>query len=221
LAAATRPRWLTPNNIPSDIICRSVFIPNDVDIISAVNGAIGELTNAENWEEFGSVTPEEIAERMLTLWVSYLEVRCMPTGAISLYAGEVAPAGFLFCDGAAHLIADYPVLATVLGVNWGSAPEGYFYVPDLRGKFVVGAGGSYTLADEGGSNAVTLTVGEMPAHSHTDNDYIPPVPITATPGPAPAEGPAVLTPGSTGSAGGGGAHENRPPYTALNYIICT
>lgn len=67
----------------------------------------------------------------------------IPSGLISLWSGaaDKVPAGWLLCD----------------GTNG---------TPDLRGRFVVGAGGSYSPGDKGGSNTVTLTAEQMPGHTH-------------------------------------------------------
>ena len=100
--------------------------------------------------------------------------------------------------------------------------------PDLRDRFVVGAGtgSQYTIGDKGGEDRVTLTVNEMPSHSHTynfkgadfkgawdDDNYV-----------YDASGhykdrSQNDNQKSTNSAGGGAAHENRPPYYALCYIM--
>lgn len=68
----------------------------------------------------------------------------IPSGLISLWSGaaDKVPAGWLLCD----------------GTNG---------TPDLRGRFVVGAGGSYSPGDKGGANTVTLTTEQMPGHTHT------------------------------------------------------
>ncbi len=86
--------------------------------------------------------------------------------------------------------------------------------PDLRDRFVVGAGSGYAVGATGGEAAVTLTVAQMPTHSHTYSMVS-------------GEGGSIKMEGSnfgsytrnTGPAGEGKAHENRPPYYALAYIM--
>lgn len=66
--------YLTPETIPTtDFICRRLVIPNDIDIIGAVNGALDELCQPQFWQQFGAVTPEEIAAAMNTMFNSYAD----------------------------------------------------------------------------------------------------------------------------------------------------
>jgi hypothetical protein len=89
--------------------------------------------------------------------------------------------------------------------------------PDLRDRFIVGAGSSYSVGDTGGRNTVTLTTSEMPKHTH--------VVYSANGGSSTSKGfSAAITTYTvasvaTSSAGSGDAHENRPPYYALCFIM--
>jgi|GEM_PF-5611034 len=69
--------WLT-GNAPTadDFICRRLFIPNEQSIIIAVNGALGELGKAENWEQFGTLSPDEAAQLMLTMTTDFFYDNC-------------------------------------------------------------------------------------------------------------------------------------------------
>ena len=126
------------------------------------------------------------------------------TGMIILWSGaaNAIPTGFVLCDGQNS-------------------------TPDLRARFVVGAGdgtgagnSNYSVNDNGGAEFVTLTVNQIPAHTHNINLAVR----------AFYQEPrnfGVGTDGSannsedTGSTGGGQSHENRPPYYALCYIMKT
>ena len=93
-----------------------------------------------------------------------------------------------------------------------------FNLPDLRDRFPVGAGSSYALNAKGGANTVTLGIDEMPAHTH-DIHYVyynRGSGSSQTFGYLSTNGPNL---GLAESRGGGKAHENRPPYIALNFII--
>jgi microcystin-dependent protein len=117
-------------------------------------------------------------------------------GMIMMYNGSSAPSGWAICDG----------------------QNG---TPDLRDRFIVGTGSSYSLGNTGGANSVTLTTAQMPSHKHTtsvDNTNL-----------FPSSGQTSIGFGGAGSypattftmnnEGGGQAHENRPPYYALMFIM--
>ena len=95
--------------------------------------------------------------------------------------------------------------------------------PDLRDRFVVGAGSAYSVGNTGGSSSVTLTVNQIPAHGHT----IPRASGTETnfDNTGLRGGPGYYTNTAywltSYNTGGGQAHENRPPYYALCYIMKT
>lgn len=68
--------YLTPDEIPAASRCRSILIPDNTLILAAVNGALYELTHAHNWEQYGAVTPDEIAAAMQTMFLDYLNSEC-------------------------------------------------------------------------------------------------------------------------------------------------
>jgi len=107
--------WLTGDTVPSaDFVCARLVIPNDLALIIAVYGALDELTEYWNWEQFGLVTPDEAAQAMATMWdIAAQDAPCM-IGSILLYARATAPAGTLLCDGTIYNRVDYPALYAVL-----------------------------------------------------------------------------------------------------------
>ena len=122
------------------------------------------------------------------------------TGMIILWSGaaNAIPTGFVLCDGNNS-------------------------TPNLSGRFVVGYDASnsdYDVNDTGGSESVTLTLNQIPAHTHNIN-------LAVRSFYQEPRNFGVGTDGSannsedTGSAGGGQSHENRPPYYALCYIMKT
>ena len=120
-------------------------------------------------------------------------------GMIIMWNSTVAsiPTGFVLCDG-----------------NNGT--------PDLRNRFVVGAGtgGNYSPGNTGGADSVTLTLDQIPAHTHTWDRQDVSINNGYRPWPANNNDCSRSTQ-NTGSAGGGQSHENRPPYYALCYIMKT
>lgn len=76
--------WLTPETIPVERACRALSIPNDVQILGAVTGALLPLTRSENWEKHGAVDPDAIAYAMLDMLLQFFDGTC---GTLSLPGG--------------------------------------------------------------------------------------------------------------------------------------
>jgi len=92
-------------------------------------------------------------------------------GQIKLFAGNFAPAGWVFCDGALLSIAENEALFTLLGTTYGGDGESNFGVPDLRGRVPVHQGTgpegtNYVIGQSGGTETVSLTLEQIPAHNH-------------------------------------------------------
>ncbi|MCB9438423.1 MAG: tail fiber protein [Anaerolineales bacterium] len=156
----------------------------------------------------------------------------IPIGTIVPYAGATAPTGWLLCDGSVVSKITYADLFAVIGSSFSYQkdvpPYNTFYLPDLRGRFPLGEdnmGGTSadrvtaTQADNlgwwSGSETHLLGTSEMPSHNHA---------FSVWQGGAQANKAARGTDSasystSTNSTGGGGSHNNMPPYLTLNYII--
>ena len=124
------------------------------------------------------------------------------TGMIMMFSGYVAPTGWVIC-------------------NNSSAAQAA-NAPDLRNRFIVGTGPSYSLNDTGGAESVTLTTAQIPSHTHPiqirtgldDNNFSFNQGFSSD---APTSGGTY----NSNSTGGGQSHENRPPYYALAFIMKT
>ena len=124
----------------------------------------------------------------------------VPSGGIIIWSGasNAIPSGWVLCDGNNS-------------------------TPDLRDRFVVGAGSGYSVGDTGGAASVTLTTNQIPSHTHSYSSAN--YPTSSGPEQNQSGGPEDRTTfnvsKTTGSTGGGQSHENRPPYYALCYIMKT
>lgn len=92
-------------------------------------------------------------------------------GEIRMFAGNFAPKSWAFCAGQTVNIASNTALFSILGTNYGGNGTTTFALPDLRGRMAVGQGNGpglqqVTLGQKGGSESVTLTTNNMPAHTH-------------------------------------------------------
>ena len=183
-------------------------------ITNAVNGTSGTIEpdlTAGSWKIGGVAVTSTAAELNIMDGVTATateinllagQTSLFPVGGIILWSGSVAsiPTGWVLCDGTNS-------------------------TPDLRDRFVVGAGSTYSVDDTGGADSVTLTTNEIPSHTHSYTDsYV--LQSSLNPGididfNATTWNPNGLLNKTTGSTGGGSSHENRPPYYALAYIMKT
>ena len=150
------------------------------------------------------------------------------------------PDGYALCEGQQLKQSEYPELYKAIGSTYNNAYDcngrklsttsGYFRLPDLRGRFVVG----YNVSDAdygsygkvGGEKKHTLTVDEMPSHAHGENLWTGGNGSWRSGGnnsyPEAVSWHDRTTPfGTTDRTGGGSSHENRPPYYTLAYVMRT
>src|SRR5215468_4860592 len=152
-------------------------------------------------------------------------------GEIRMFAGNFAPAGWAFCNGALIPISENDALFNLIGTTYGGDGQNTFALPNLQSRLPVHVGPGFALGQSGGEETVTLTTSQIPAHSH--------VPLAnSSPGtqPSPAAGlwagsspslnqysqaaPGVnAAPGALSNAGGSQPHDNMVPFLAINFII--
>ena len=151
-------------------------------------------------------------------------------GEIRMFAGNFAPAGWMFCEGQLLPISENETLFNLIGTTYGGDGESTFALPDLRGRLPLHQGNGFILAETGGAEEITLTVPQIPAHSHpflasgdSTNTLNPGggllgAPLTATPFFA-ATPNLPLAPQAISSIGGSQPHTNFQPYLCINFII--
>lgn len=151
---------------------------------------------------------------------------------IRVMSFEFAPKGWALCNGQLLPINQNQALFALLGTNYGGDGRTTFGLPNLQGRVPVHLGPSNSvLGMAGGSETVTLTQGQMPAHSHLVNadgtagstNLPTPTVYLANSTPVNMWGPlgSVLTMNQSeiGFNGGSQAHENKQPYLVLNFCI--
>lgn len=151
-------------------------------------------------------------------------------GEIRLFAGNFAPAGWMMCEGQLLPISENETLFQLIGTTYGGDGQSTFALPDMRGRLPVHQGNGFILAQTGGAEEVTLSVSQIPAHSHA---------VLATSGAGSASSPqdnllattvgnvyfpspgiaANMNQNSVTPVGGSQPHTNFQPYVCVNYII--
>jgi len=151
-------------------------------------------------------------------------------GEIRMFAGNFAPAGWQFCEGQLLPISENETLFNLIGTTYGGDGQSTFALPDLRGRIPIHQGNGFVLAETGGVEQITLTVSQIPAHSHaaivnTDAGNV------SAGGQYLASGQNIqlfaeeVTPNITANAqsisstGGSQPHANFQPYLCVDYII--
>jgi len=155
-------------------------------------------------------------------------------GEIEIVGFNFAPTGWATCDGQLLSIASNTALFSLLGTQFGGDGIHNFALPDLRGRMAIGLGQgpglqSYVIGETGGEEQVTLTVGQMPAHTHRAMGSSASADSTAVGGNVwgttavflySSGSPSVsMNPLAIGGVGGSLPHENRPPFLVMNFII--
>lgn len=151
-------------------------------------------------------------------------------GEIRMFAGNFAPAGWMFCEGQLLPISEYETLFNLIGTTYGGDGQSTFALPDLRGRVPLHFGNGFTLAETGGVETVTLTVSQIPAHSHpmlatlNAGDQGNPGGFVAAQNAAvklyiESDPDANAGPSTVGSTGGSQPHDNFQPYLCVDFII--
>jgi microcystin-dependent protein len=143
-----------------------------------------------------------------------------------------APKGWALCNGQLLPINQNQGLFSLLGTTFGGDGRVNFALPDLRGRTPIHVGSGHTLGERGGEQAHTLSIAELPTHTHVANgvnasaDAVDPTnAFLASPASAvgPVYGPAsslvAMNPGAVLNLGGSQAHLNMQPFLTLSFCI--
>jgi len=152
-------------------------------------------------------------------------------GEIRMFAGNFAPVGWMFCDGQLLPISENETLFQLIGTSFGGDGESTFQLPDLRGRIPVHSGPTFVYAESTGTEEVTLTVPQLPVHTHA-------LMAQNAQGSTPNPGNTVVVAGSPNvdlyiqdianqqmaptaitPVGGSMPHTNMQPFLCLDFII--
>jgi microcystin-dependent protein len=153
-------------------------------------------------------------------------------GEIRMFAGNFAPAGWMFCDGQLLPISENETLFQLIGTTYGGDGQSTFALPDLRSRVPMHQGNGFILAETGGAEEITLTVSQIPAHSHP---YLLNTQTGTGTNPGgnfldqttgtifmyiDGQGPdGAMAASAVGSTGGSQPHSNLQPFECINFII--
>ena len=159
-------------------------------------------------------------------------------GELRLFAGNFAPAGWMFCEGQFLPISENETLFQLIGTTYGGDGQSTFVLPDLRGRVplhfgLAPDGITYQLAQSGGTETVTLTIQQLPQHSHPEfaslnagtsqspagNVLARPTSVRPDLKTYNSDSPVFMNAAAVAPTGGSQPHTNMQPYLCLNYII--
>ncbi|MFZ6026721.1 MAG: phage tail protein [Chloroflexota bacterium] len=148
---------------------------------------------------------------------------------IRIFSFNFAPRGWALCNGQLLPINQNQALFSLLGTTFGGDGRVNFALPDLRGRTPIHTGSGHTLGERSGEQAHTLSLGELPTHTHAMNGSSNAATTTIPGGALLSQSPAGLYAppaslvglhaGSVSSVGGSQAHLNMQPFLTLNFCI--
>lgn len=147
---------------------------------------------------------------------------------IRIFSFAFAPKGWALCNGQLLPINQNQALFSLLGTTFGGDGRVNFALPDLRGRTPIHVGSGHTLGEKGGEQAHTLSIAELPTHTHVLNGINANAATNSPTGNALANTTALyhaptsltaLNPGSVTNTGGSQAHLNMQPFLTLSFGI--
>ena len=146
-----------------------------------------------------------------------------------MFGGNFAPAGWAFCDGTVLAISEFTTLFQLIGTTFGGDGQSTFALPNLQSRVPIHMGGNVVLGQTGGEELVTLSLSQIPAHSHvpqadsgsgTQNSPAGNVWANSVNFPYSNNAPnAAMAPQAISTDGGSQPHDNMLPFLVVNFII--
>lgn len=152
-------------------------------------------------------------------------------GEIRMFSGNYAPEGWHYCDGTMLSIAGNEVLYALIGTTYGGDGVTTFQLPDLRGRVPIHVSSNHSLGQMAGSEQVTLTQSQLPAHTHAANansdaaDATSSLPeghywgYSSITNYQPANPNVTMNPAAISGTGNNQPHNNMMPSMTTSFII--
>lgn len=156
-------------------------------------------------------------------------------GEIRMFAGNFAPRGWAFCDGQLLAVSQNDALFSLFGTIYGGDGRTTFGLPDMRGRLPIHAGHGPGLSErrlgaKGGAEKVTLTVNQMPSHTHPFNASMDLANESNPQGNVPGQSASIdlyiedvqtqnLASSAITNTGGSRSHTNLMPFLCINFIV--
>lgn len=165
--------WLSKSANPSSYSDYVINLPNDELWLADFFGALVPLMDVSNWEQHGTLTPQEMADKWLEILSSQLWSLplAFPVGIIVPFGGTVAPVGWLMVEHVLVSKTTYANLFSVIGTVFGEDTVDEFWLPGTEDVFIRGASPINTVGVGGGQATVALTVNQLPVHTHTQQSH--------------------------------------------------
>ncbi len=148
---------------------------------------------------------------------------------VRIFSFQFAPKGWALCNGQLLPINQNQALFSLLGTTFGGDGRVNFALPNLQGRTPIHVGDGFTLGQNGGEQAHTVSIQELPTHNHVanasaaiGNNPVPTGAVLASPlnlSYRPPEGLVSMNPATLGNVGGSQAHINMQPFLTLNFCI--
>jgi microcystin-dependent protein len=149
-------------------------------------------------------------------------------GEIRMTGFNFAPEGWFLCNGQLLPISEYEVLFQLIGTTYGGDGQTTFALPNLQGRIPVHQGNGFVIGELSGSETVTLSLNQIPAHTHALSAQTAggnmPSPAAGVWASSALEQFSSSSPTSSMAAllvntGGDQPHNNVPPYLTVNFVI--
>jgi len=150
-------------------------------------------------------------------------------GEIRMFAGNFAPVGWAFCNGAVIPIDQNDALFNLIGTTYGGDGQTTFALPNLQSRVPIHVGPGFALGQSGGAESVTLTTSQIQAHSHVPlcnssagSKSSPQDDVWAVSGSVlytDAAPNVTMAAAADGAAGGSQPHDNMIPFLVINFIL--